>query len=101
MAGLMNKPEWLKPGALVKVQHWHGVIEDVAESPDRIMVLIKSAKGIWRNQRDASEWLEYIEGQIVPSDPAEFAADLEAHAKRITRMLTDLEDFAQKVRHTA
>jgi hypothetical protein len=95
----MNKPEWLKPGTLVKVQHWHGVIEDIAVSPERVMVLIKSAKGIWRNQRDASEWLEYIEGQIVPSTSTEFGADLNAHADRIRRMLTDLEDFAHETHH--
>ncbi len=99
MDGLKNKPEWLKPGALVKVQHWHGLIEDVAISSERVMVLIKSAKGIWRNQRDASEWLEYIEGQIVIADPDEFTADLNAHADRIRRMLTDLETFAHDVRH--
>ena len=58
----MNKPEWLKRGALVKVQHWYGLVEDVAVSDQHVMVLIKSPKGIWRNQRNASEWLEYIEG---------------------------------------
>jgi hypothetical protein len=98
MDGQTIKPDWLKPGALVKVQHWHGVVEDVAISPGRVMVLVKSAKGIWRNQRDYSEWLEYLEGQIVPADPAEFAADLEAHAARIRRMLTDLEVFAKETR---
>ena len=101
MDGQINKPEWLKVGTLVKVQHWHGIVEDIAISPKRVMVLIKSAKGIWRNQRDASEWLEYLEGQIVPADPAEFATDLSAHADRIRRMLTDLESFAHEVQHTA
>lgn len=103
MAGqtITNKPDWLKPGTLVKVQHWHGLVQDVAVSPGRVMVLIKSAKGIWRNQRDYSEWLEYIEGQITPADPIEFNADLEAHAGRIRRMLADLEAFAKETRHAA
>jgi len=101
MAGQMNRPEWLKPGTLVKVPHWHGIVEDVAISSERVMVLIKSAKGIWRNQRDASEWLEYIEGQIVPAASDEFAADLAAHADRIRKMLTELEAFAQEARDAA
>ncbi|GER81134.1 MAG: hypothetical protein M5U11_08085 [Anaerolineales bacterium] len=92
------KPEWLKPGAFVKVQHWFGVVEDVAVSEQRVMALIKSAKGIWRNQRDASEWLEYIEGQIVPARPEEVEQDIAAHAERIQRMLADLNSFQRSIR---
>jgi hypothetical protein len=97
MAGMMSKPEWLKPGALVKVQHWHGVVEDVAVSPARIMVLIKSPKGIWRNQRDASEWLEYIEGQIMPVSKAQIEEDIETHEIRIRAMLEELTKFRQEI----
>ena len=93
----MNKPEWLKRGALVKVQHWYGQVEDVAVSDQHIMVLIKSPKGIWRNQRDASEWLEYIEGQITPATPEEMEKEITAHAERIQRMLTDLKEFQEAV----
>lgn len=93
-----NKPEWLKPGAFVKVQHWHGVVEDVAVSELRVMALIKSTKGMWRNQRDASEWLEYIYGQITLADPFAFEQDIEAHAERIQRMLAELNTFRQIVR---
>lgn len=94
---MTNKPEWLKRGALVKVQHWYGVVEDVAVSDLRVMVLIKSPKGIWRNQRDASEWLEYIEGQITPANPAALEQDIEAHAERIQRMLTELNTFRELI----
>lgn len=98
MAGQMtNKPEWLKRGALVKVQHWYGIVEDVAVSDQRVMVLVKSPKGIWRNQRDASEWLEYIEGQIVPAEPAALEQDIDAHAERIQRMLSELNAFRQEI----
>lgn len=91
---MTNKPEWLKPGALVKVQHWYGVVEDVAVSELHVMVLVKSPKGVWRNQRDASEWLEYIDGQITLADPAAFEQDIEAHAERIQCMLADLKYFS-------
>ena len=92
---MMNKPEWLKRGALVKVQHWYGLVENVAMSDQHVMVLIKSPKGIWRNQRDASEWLEYIEGQIIPATPDEMEKEITAHAERIQRMLTDLNEFRE------
>ncbi|MEW5827282.1 MAG: hypothetical protein AB1846_00215 [Chloroflexota bacterium] len=94
----MIKPEWLRRGAFVKVQHWYGIVEDVAISDRRVMVLIKSPKGIWRNQRDASEWLEFIEGQITPADPEELDRDINAHAERIQRMLADLSAFREAIR---
>ena len=95
----INKTEWLQRGALVKVQHWYGVVEDVAVSDQRVMVLVKSAKGIWRNQRDASEWLEYIDGQITPATPEEVEKDIAAHAERIQHMLADLNSFRQSLQN--
>ena len=92
---MINKPEWLKNGALVKVQHWYGLVEDVTVSDQHVMVLVKSPKGIWRNQRDASEWLEYIEGQIIPATPDEMEKEITVHAERIQRMLADLNTFRE------
>ena len=92
---MINKPEWLKRGTLVKVQHWYGLIEDVAVSDQHVMVLVKSPKGIWRNQRDASEWLEYIDEQIIPATSAEMEKEITAHAERIQRMLKDLNEFRE------
>jgi len=40
----MNKPEWLRRGALAKVQHWDELVENVALSDRRVVVLIKSPK---------------------------------------------------------
>ena len=93
----VNKPEWLKRGALVRVQHWYGIVEDVATSDRRVMVFIKSPKGIWRNQRDASEWLEYIEEQITPATLEEMEKEINAHTERIQRMLTELNAFREVV----
>ena len=92
---MMNKPDWLKRSALVKVQHWYGFVEDVTVSDQHVMVLVKSPKGIWRNQRDASEWLEYIEGQIIPATPEEMEKEITAHSERIQRMLDDLNKFRE------
>jgi hypothetical protein len=94
---MINKPEWIKRGVLVKVQHWYGLVEDVAVSDQHVMVLVKSPKGIWRNQRDAFEWLEYIEGQITLATPDEMEKEIAAHAERIQRMLADLNEFREVV----
>ena len=88
MDGTNNPPDWLKVGAIVKVQHWYGIVEDVATSSARIMVLVRSPKGVWRNH--PSEWLEYQEGQIMPADNDQFAREVELHVERIKRMLEEL-----------
>jgi len=82
---------------LIKVQHQYGLVKDVAVSDQHVMVLIKSPKGIWRNQRDASEWLEYIEEQITPATPAEMEKEINTHTERIQHMLTDLNEFREAV----
>ena len=88
MDGKINPPDWLKVGAIVKVQHWFGIIEDVATSSARIMVLVRSPKGIWRNH--PAEWLEYQEGQIIPADLDQFVREVDIHVDRIKRMLDEL-----------
>jgi hypothetical protein len=93
-------PEWLKPGALVKVQHWYGVVEDVAVSQNRVMVYIKSPKGVVRSQRDAAEWLEYIEGQITPADPSAFEQEVVLNVERVKKMLDELNKFHTLARHS-
>jgi hypothetical protein len=93
MDGKNKAPAWLKPGALVKVQHWYGIVEDVAVSQNRVMVYIKSPKGVVRSQRDAAEWLEYIEGQIVPAEPAAFQQEISVNIERVQKMLDALNSF--------
>ena len=93
MDGKINSPAWLKPGVLVKVQHWYGIVEDVAVSQSRIMVYIKSPKGVVRSQRDAAEWLEYIEGQIIPAEPAAFQQEISVNIERVQKMLDTLNTF--------
>ena len=91
MAGT-TKPDFLHVGALVKVQHWVGEITDLAETAEgRIMVLVASPKGIWRNH--SAEWLEYQPGQIVAATPADVERDLKVYEDRIARMASDLADL--------
>jgi hypothetical protein len=92
MAG--NKPEFLQIGQLVKVQHWYGEIEDICTSDQRIMLLVKSPKGIWRNH--AAEWLEFDPQQIKPATVAEAVKSIEIYTARVQQMLADLETMQTK-----
>jgi hypothetical protein len=88
------KPDWLVPGAIVRVQFWVGQVEEVAISEKHIMVLVSSPKGIWRNH--PAEWLEFKPEHIRLATPVEIAEDLERHRKYITKMLTDLDVLREK-----
>ncbi len=91
---LPTKPDWLMPGAIVRVQFWVGQIDEVALSDKHIMVLVSSPKGIWRNH--PAEWLEFKPEHIRPATPEEIAEDLERHRKYIAKMLTDIDALSQK-----
>ncbi|MEK7277492.1 MAG: hypothetical protein AAB427_09100 [Chloroflexota bacterium] len=93
----MTKPEFLKVGALVKVQHWIGEIVDLSVTENgKIMVLISSPKGIWRNH--PAEWLEYQPEQITPATQDEIARDLEIYEARIADMLKSLDSIKTRWR---
>jgi len=84
-------PEWLKAGTLVEFAFCVGEIVDVAISPERVMVLIKSPKGIWRNH--PAEWLEYHEGAIKPATRERAERDLELYQRYILKMASDLDEI--------
>lgn len=82
---MVTKPGFLTVGNIVKVQHWYGEIVDVAVTDaGRVMVLVKSPKGIWRNHPD--EWLEYIEGQIMPAQLSDAIEQFSYYIERIGEM---------------
>lgn len=82
-------PEWLDRGNLVEFAFCVGEVVDVAVSPERIMVLVKSPKGIWRNH--AAEWLEYKEGAIKPATRDRALRDIELYRAYIEKMLIELD----------
>ncbi|MGB8648733.1 MAG: hypothetical protein WCF84_26080 [Anaerolineae bacterium] len=84
-----NIPEWLRPGALVEFAFCVGEVIDIAVSPERIMVLVKSPKGIWRNH--PAEWLEFKLEAIKPAPLEHAARDLDLYRGYIARMLADLD----------
>ena len=83
------KPDFLKVGAIVKVQHWYGQIVDIAESDTRIMVLVTSPKALWRNH--PAEWLEFDAEQITATSIAEAVADFDFYLSRVRRTLHEIE----------
>ena len=85
----ITRPEFLKVGALIKVQHWYGEVIDVAVSDERIMLLVASPKGIWRNH--PAEWLEYDEKQITAADMNDAVNSIAVYRERIQKMLADLD----------
>lgn len=96
---MVTRPDFLKVGGIVKVQHWYGEIVDVAVSDRRIMVLVKSPKGIWRNH--PAEWLEYDESQITPAAPDEAVSSIEVYQERVERMLEEIEGLRESWRAVA
>ncbi|MBI5650681.1 MAG: hypothetical protein HZC40_09600 [Chloroflexi bacterium] len=89
-----NLPEWLVPGALVEFALCVGQVVDVAVSTERVMVLVKSPKGIWRNH--SAEWLEYKPEAIKPATPERAARELELYRGYIRKMLTEMDGLADE-----
>lgn len=87
-------PSWLKPGQIVEFAFTVGEIVDIATSDERVMVLVTSPKGIWRNH--PAEWLEYKEGAIKPATRERAERDIELYREYIQKMLLDLEEMQAK-----
>lgn len=91
----MNKPDFLKIGNLVRIQHWVGEVVDVGiTDAGKIMVQVKSPKGAWRNH--AAEWLEYIEGQILPATEEDARRNLIVYRGYITKILAELGAMGER-----
>jgi len=86
-----TKPEFLKVGALVKVQHWYGQVVDLAESSSGVMVRVASPKALWRYH--SPEWLEFDPTQIKPATREEAAASCDLYIERVVRTLHSIEEM--------
>ena len=92
---MMNDlPGWLKRGQLVEFGFAVGEIIDVAVSPDRVMVLVTSPKGIWRNH--PAEWLEYKDGALKPASRERAERDVNLYREYIVKMLADMDALESK-----
>ena len=85
-----TQSDWLKVGTVVMVQHWVGIIHDIAFTANGVcMVQIKSPKGVWLNQRP--EWLQFMPEHIWPATKAELDKDITTYRKRIEGMLSEID----------
>ena len=79
-------------GDLVKVGYWIGRVEDVLISDGRRLYQIASPKGVWRNFRSASEWVEEIPSlPFQPVTEEEFEHEVERYVHRIEDQLVTME----------
>lgn len=94
----MTIPAWLTKGAWIEFAFSVGRIVDIALSDQRVMVLVESPKGIWRNH--PAEWLEYKPEAIKPATPERIARDFELYRTHIATMARALETLqAEAMNH--
>jgi len=89
---MKNLPEWLMVGALIEFVFSVGRVVDIAISEQRVMLLVESPKGIWRNH--PAEWLEYHADAIKPASPERVERDLALYREYIVKMLNQLDSLA-------
>jgi len=89
-----NLPSWIRPGEIIEFAFAVGEIVDVATSNERVMILVTSPKGIWRNH--PAEWLEYKEGAIKPATRERAQRDIELYREYIKKMLVELDQMQSK-----
>jgi hypothetical protein len=85
----MNKPDFLRVGAIIQVQHWYGQIVDIAESDARLMLLITSPKSLWRHH--PAEWLEFDPQQIKPASLDDALASFDVYLDRVKQTQIEIE----------
>jgi hypothetical protein len=77
-------------GDWVKVLDWCGRIDDIATSEDgAVMLKIVSFKGIFNHH--PHEWLEYIDGMIVPATKDQVEMSRGVFVKLALRQLSDID----------
>lgn len=84
------RPEWLKVGAVVRVQFWVGVVRDIAETDiGRLFVWVYGPKNAAYGQR--SECLEFSTEHIRPATDDEIEKDCDAYTRRMRDAMEQLE----------
>jgi hypothetical protein len=90
----MIVPPWLVKGIWIEFAFCVGRIVDIAVSVERVMVLVESPKGIWRNH--PAEWLEYKPDAIKPASPERIARDFDLYRTHVSEMLRALDSLQEQ-----
>ena len=81
----------LQIGDFVRCGFFVGRIEDIATSERRVMLLVSSPKGIWRNH--GPEWIEYDPEAVTRVSAEEYNAEVERYRERVQETLQKLEEM--------
>ena len=92
------KPEFLKTGNLVRVAGFVGVIAEIAESENSIMVKVESAKAARRFQKP--DWLNYTDAPQLwqPATWEDFLEDLENEKRAALKSIEALDQYARLIK---
>ena len=90
-------PDFIFPGAIIKLQGWVGVIVDIALSKDKAMLLIKSPKNAFRARY--TEWLEYnlLPDEFSTATLEEFVKEVEVYKSLAEKKIRELEALRDEV----
>jgi hypothetical protein len=94
---MIAKPDFLKPGNLVKVNGYVGRVVELAESENSLMVKVESAKGARRFQRP--DWLEYTVAPDLwePATLQDLIDDAENEKRAALKSIEAVEKYVSKV----
>ena len=79
----------LQIGDFVRCGFFVGRIEDIATSERRVMLLIHSPKGVWRNH--GPEWIEYDPEAVTKVSGEEYNVEVDRYRERVQETLKQLE----------
>ncbi len=94
---MIAKPDFIKPGNLVKVNGYVGRIVELAESENSLMVKVESAKGVRRFQRP--DWLDYTLAPDLwePATVQDLLDDAEKEKRAAMKSIEAVEKYVSKV----
>jgi hypothetical protein len=90
---MIDKPEFLKVNALVKVNGYVGRILEMAESEYSLMIKVESAKSVRRFQKP--DWLDYMAAPDLwsPATPQDLIDDAEREKQAALKSIAAVEKF--------
>lgn len=92
----VTRPEWLKIGAVVRVQFWVGVVRDIAETEaGKLFVWVYGPKNAAYGQ--LPECLEFSPEHIRLATGDEIAKDVAMYWRRMGMLIAEVEKINDEV----
>ena len=92
---MITKPDFLTVGALVRVSGFVGIIAEIAESENNILVKVESAKAARRFQKP--DWLNYTDAPHLwsPATWQDFENDAEGEKRAALKSVEAIERYVE------